>query len=393
MSQENLILHLPFDEPNRSNIAYDYSNNRNDGIINDATFVTGKNGKAIKFVNSNDTCTVSNQLPLIGDFSMLMWFMPEQQNTVFEAYFYWGNSHGGVLFNANGGVWNSFALVRNADRYKLYINGEIVREGRADGVLLRMLIEDRQYASPFVGLVDDFKIFNVALSQYELIQEFADKQIQEYLLNDVNFKEYGVYVSASKGVVDKPKLKALEAHSWDNYHGTSIDLQHKYYENREITLDCFVKASSKYEFIEKVTQFEEQFQKKGTQRLSIFVYYLKPLIYEVYCSDEIAISKRWRDDIMAGTFSLKLIEPEPIKRVLKHIKSSEETKTCVITITTEKLVNIYWGDGSVDFDISGNNITITHDYENDGDYFPVITGCIDEIIDFETNAIIVWHKI
>ena len=96
---------------------------------------------------------------------------------------------------------------------------------------------------------------------------------------------------------------------------------------------------------------------------------------------------------MVGTFKLKLVEPEPVKRVLKHIRVGESTKTCTITLTTTKYVNIYWGDGSVDYDISGDSVKVKHDYANNGDYFPVITGCIEEIKSFETNAIVVWERI
>jgi hypothetical protein len=51
------------------------------------------------------------------------------------------------------------------------------------------------------------------------------------------------------------------------------------------------------------------------------------------------------------------------------------------------------GDGTVDYDISGEDVAISHDYSQNGDYFPVITGCIDEITDFTTNAIVVWNKL
>jgi hypothetical protein len=75
------------------------------------------------------------------------------------------------------------------------------------------------------------------------------------------------------------------------------------------------------------------------------------------------------------------------------MRISEATKTCTITLSTLKLVNIFWGDGSVEYDVSGNNITISHHYATNGDYFPVITGCIDEISSFSTNAIVVWNKL
>ena len=41
----------------------------------------------------------------------------------------------------------------------------------------------------------------------------------------------------------------------------------------------------------------------------------------------------------------------------------------------------------------GKDLEIAHDYAENGDYFPVITGCIDEIESFTTNAIIVWERI
>ncbi|WGU70641.1 hypothetical protein QIU18_00335 [Capnocytophaga canimorsus] len=38
------------------------------------------------------------------------------------------------------------------------------------------------------------------------------------------------------------------------------------------------------------------------------------MVYEVYCKDAIEITKKWNDSTMVGTFDLKLIEPEPIKK-------------------------------------------------------------------------------
>lgn len=214
-----------------------------------------------------------------------------------------------------------------------------------------------------------------------------------YSIDGVDLMAYGIYVSASDGIINRPKLKVPATLSWDNYHGESVDLYHKFYETREITLSCFVKAQTKVDFIKCVSEFEAQFDKKGTNRLVVDVHLNKPLIYEVYCKDAIEITKEWSDGTMVGTFKLKLVEPEPVKRVLKHIRASESTKTCTITLTTHKLVNVYWGDGEVDYDISGENKTITHNYTQNGDFFPVITGCIEEITDFKTNAIVVWKRI
>ena len=81
------------------------------------------------------------------------------------------------------------------------------------------------------------------------------------------------------------------------------------------------------------------------------------------------------------------------RSVLKHIRVSDATKDCTITLTSNKNVNIYWGDGESDLDVSGTKKTVTHTYKDNGDYFIIVAGCVDEIKDFATNAIIVWNKL
>ena len=130
-----------------------------------------------------------------------------------------------------------------------------------------------------------------------------------YKLDGVDIKTYGVCVSDSKGIINRPKTKAPKATKWDDYHGEAVDLTHKYYEAREITLSCFIKATSKIDFINKVTTFEQLFDKAGTNRLVVEVDANKPLIFEVYCKDEIDIAKSWDDNLMVGTFKIKLTTP------------------------------------------------------------------------------------
>lgn len=119
----------------------------------------------------------------------------------------------------------------------------------------------------------------------------------------------------------------------------------------------------------------------------------KPLVYEVYSEDAIAIKKTWDDSLMIGTFTLKLKEPSPVKKVLKFIRVGESTQNCSIKITTTKLVDIYWGDGEVQTDIYGKDLVVNHTFKSNGDYYIIVAGCIDEIEKFETNAIVVWNKL
>lgn len=401
MDANNIIFQMPFDESDGALIAYDYSQNRADGSVVGAHFVTGKNGNAISF-GGDDYCEVSKSiLPNMNtEFSILAWVQGRETECGSPQKMIWVLSFSGlnnfveVPVEAKPGSWFSFAVTRRGSTFNFYVNSQLIKTVNNSGALQGISLNQDYYGGEYgFGLLDDVKIYKVALLQADLINELSNAKQQAYLLDGVDFKDYGVYVSGSDGILNRPKLKAPASLSWDNYHGESVDLMHKFFESREITLSCFVKAESKMDFIKRVSDFEALFDKQGTNRLVIDVHPIKPLIYEVYCKDAIEIQKTWDDDLMVGTFKLKLIEPEPVKRVLKHIRISEATKTCTITLTTSKLVNIYWGDGQVDYDVYGDKKTITHVYTDNGDFFPVITGCIDEITDFQTNAIVVWEKI
>lgn len=401
MEANNIILNLPFDESDGSNVAYDYSPNRADVQVHSASFVSGRNGNAIKFVGDGFG-EVEKQVfsDLNGAFTITLYAQSLEVETGTPKSFIWVlnfeglNNYVEVPIEAKPKTWFYIALIRQGTLYNFFVNGQLIKTIAKGDALLGVSLNQDYYSGEYgLCLLDDVKLYDIALTQEELLQASSSDKQQSYTLDGVDFREYGVFVSDSDGILNRPKLKQLASVSWDNYHGEDVDLNHKYYEAREITLSCFIKAQTKNDFIVQMSRFEQQFDKRGLHRLVIDVHPIKPLIYEVYCKDEISVSKKWNDELMVGTFKLKLIEPQPVKRVLKHIRISEATKTCSINISTHKLVNIFWGDGSVDEDISGSNIAVSHKYKENGEYFPVITGCIDEIEAFQTNAIIVWNKL
>lgn len=214
-----------------------------------------------------------------------------------------------------------------------------------------------------------------------------------YHIDQVDIATYGVHVSASDGLLSKPSYKKSLAHNWADYHGEVIDLTKRSYEPRSIKLDCFIMAESKEEFLTKCNTFLSIFDQTGTRRLKVTVDPSKPLLYEVYIDGDIDVKKEWNDGQMIGRFSLKLTEPEPLKRVLKYTRSSDATKTVTITITSTKLVNIYWGDGTYTYDVSGTSLVVSHDYITDGDFYIVITGNIDEITSLTHNGTLIWSKL
>ncbi len=402
MDSDSIMLRLPFDEPDGSSIAYDTSRSRADGAVDGASFVAGKNGNAISFDDCSGTCEVSGTTlsSMSGNFTILAWVQSHDADCGAPSKMIWLLAFSGmencveVPIECAPGTWYCYALTRDGDKYCFYVNSNLVQTVTNSGTLQGVSLNQDYYGGDYgFGMLDDVVIYDLALTQEEMISVLPANKRITYTVDGVDFKTYGVYVSASSGVVDFPKLKTPASLSWDNYHGESVDLQHKYFEPREITLSCFVKAESKMDFVKQLAGFRNLFMTKGANRLVIGLHPVKPLIYEVYCKDAIEVTKTWSDDLMVGTFKLKLTEPEPVKRVLKHIRLGEATKTCTVRMSTSKYVNIYWGDGSVDFSVSGTDVEVSHDYGENGDYFPVITGCIDEITEFTTNAIVVWQKI
>lgn len=66
--------------------------------------------------------------------------------------------------------------------------------------------------------------------------------------------------------------------------------------------------------------FLSQFDAEGNHRLRVdYDGKAKPLVYEVELLDEADPEKSWgqySNDLMVGTFRLKLVEDEPVKRCL-----------------------------------------------------------------------------
>lgn len=149
----------------------------------------------------------------------------------------------------------------------------------------------------------------------------------DYSVNGTNFTTDGVYVSDSKGIVGGLKLRRPVTQEWPDYHGEVVDMAAPRYEARDITLECFMKATTKETFLTGVQTFLARWMSASMKRLMIIVDSSKPLIYDVYLSQGPDIDKKWNDATMVGTFSLKLREPEPVKMVYKFIAVDYTTLT------------------------------------------------------------------
>lgn len=402
-TEQNLILNLPFDEAAGSNVAYDYSQNRNDAAVTNAEFKAGKQGNCIHFDGSGKAEINSDILNLSGNFTILAWVkINEYPDGVSQRVGVFCNTalldgSRELWVDVEPGSWGFFVIKKAGNNVSAYLDtqllGKIVLPSTLTGISILQDIYGTQYG---YADVDELKIYNVVLTDEEIEQELNSISQLEYYLNGVNFKDYGIRVESSTGILDLPKLKTPASVDWPDYHGKVIDLSDKRYNEREITLNCWMKANGKMDFVEKVNAFVEHFRKDGTQRLMISIHPTKPLVYEVYNEDGVAPSKRWHDDKMIGTFALKLKEPDPVKRVVRHQRLALNTATVNIAFKSDKMVNIYWGDGTVDYDVYGDhtgNNAITHTYDANGVYYIVMGGVIEEITDFTTSGILVWNKL
>lgn len=390
MIDKNLILYLPFDDPDGS-IAYDYSKSRADGTLSAGAFFS-KQAKVAKSLNlgGEGECVTSKAIPLSSDFTICFYIKPT-------------NNKIGWLLNFNGidnyleqwldvmpELWYFMAFVKKGYQFSVYQDGNEVYKTVLKSQPVGFSVNDDNLGGVY-ACFDELQMFDVAKTQVDILKMQSDTDV-EYYIDGRNFKDFGVNVSASSGLIGMLKRKEALTVDWDNYHGKVVDKKRPRYEERTITLECFIEASGKSSFIEWVNLFMGQFDKDGDARLKIeYDGKSKPLVYEVYCPDAVDVSKKWNNDLMVGTFKLKLIECEPVKKVLRHIGGTANTKA-QIKVTSSKLLNIYWGDGTHTFDVSGKT-TVEHTYVDPDIYDIVITGVIEDIEEFSTNAIVVWDRL
>lgn len=397
----NIILNIPFDEAAGSAVAYDYSTQRADGAVVNADFVSGKQGNCIKFAGPGHCDVEKNVIPLTGNFTILAWLKRSAFPDGFSGkrigfFVRWEaiNGYSEAWFNLNAEAWGYWAIVKEGLNIRVYLDTALVKTiplpAQPTGFAL---LQDIYSTENGYGCIDEVKAYKVALTQAEISESISTVAQLAYSIDGVDLKAWDIFVSSSNGLLDRPKLKTPFAVEWDDYHGTVVDLDNPRVEDREITLNCFMKANGKMDFVTKLNGFLDVFSKPGTRRLMVDIHPTKPLLYEVYNEGGVAVTKRWSDELMVGTFALKLKEPAPVKRIVRHQRISSDTKKLTITLSTAKAVTIFWGDGTKSTDVYGTNVTATHEYPSDGIYYAIVAGVIEAIESFTTNGIVVWNKL
>lgn len=207
-----------------------------------------------------------------------------------------------------------------------------------------------------------------------------------YSIDGSVFTNYGVYVQASSGITTIPKIKDPLTYNWGTANGLDYHQDGVKYQERTIQLKCIVEADTFPDLLNKTLAFFSLLTKNRTLRLKIAAGD-KVLVYEVICKDEVRLVPDFsHQNKCVGTFTLKLVEPEPVKRVLFG------NGTCTITIQSKSPVNIYWGDGTHTYDVSGNDVsqTVSHSVSNN---YVIITGEPNDFTSFTTNFTTIWNRL
>jgi len=87
-------------------------------------------------------------------------------------------------------------------------------------------------------------------------------------LDDIDFEDFGVYVSKSSGVLDLPRM-VDKSTNWLDQDGRDFwqDIEDVKYEDREIVLSCFLLADGYETFKTKVAAFYAALSGVGKRNL------------------------------------------------------------------------------------------------------------------------------
>lgn len=211
-----------------------------------------------------------------------------------------------------------------------------------------------------------------------------------YKINGYRFEDLGMIVTGSHGVLDVPKIKKPFSINMPNSHGEILDLTNVFYESKIITLDCVISAIDNEAFVTAVNNFKEVLSYYNISELQISINGIEPLIYRMYIADGIEIEKKWRNrGEVVGSFSLKMIEPEPVKMILKY--ESSGLFWCGLSFTSTTPVNVYWSRYEEEIGVQSVS---GHSYDSGDVTYIIITGQVENInISDMTNVTIIWNRL
>lgn len=396
MIEKNLILYLPFDDPDGSSVAYDYSESRADAELSGGAGFSrnAKKGKSLA-LNEGEAITPKS-IPFGSDFTLSLFVMPASERLGWILNLPGIDNYIEQWLDVVPEKWVSLIFQKKESRFHVYQDFVEVFNDIVPETPVGFSINDDRLIAGTNALFDEVCLYDDAIALTEIIKEQNNVTDVEYYINGINFKDFGVYVSKSNGLVGQLERKEGATAEYDTYHGLARDLDYVRYKERTITLECFIEATSRSKFVEWLDRFYEQFRRKGTQRFRVeYNGSTKPLVYEITMQQGSDPEKTWgryNEGLMVGTFTLTLVEDDPVKMVLRHIATASGSETS-FKVTTPRRLTVAWGDGTFTNKVIGDNVEVSHTYEAKGTYDIIISGVIEDIENIETDDIIVWQKL
>lgn len=403
-----VIYNAPTTEAAGEKVLTDYSENHSAGaLFGTAVFAEGENpdnGNCLFFPDGKGGVTIpENVVTTTENFTKTFWLkIPEGGPQSLEIIAIFGEQDSdkeSVFVTVGVDEWQFIAIVHEGAEIRVYLDNKLQSTIQQFKPLLGVEIQqpDAPAVEYGIGYLYAIKIYNEALNYNNLIMAGATTTPLIYSIDGVNFQEYGVYVSDSDGLLDRPKAKAPISQDWADENGTIINLKSPRVADREITLKCFIYASDKLTFSQKCNAFLSVFDVSGKHRLQVSIDDTHPLVYDVYINNAVTIDKRWTSGLMAGEFTLKLIEPAPVKKVIRFERMAGGEKTLTINATQSNndknhLYTVSYGDKTEIVEFSTEKAQLSHVYTTPGVYYAIIAGVIDNLT-VETNGVTVWDKL
>lgn len=407
------VINLPFDEPFESKIAQDYSGNGHNATLLRDYFTTGHTGNSMMATPYSPSRIAENPFDFSVDFTLYQWMFSEQDpafpHQILVYVTFAGLTSQFLILNPNSSApsWYLFTVSKGGNTIRLFRNAKeqdsFVIPGSYGQITGVYFVKKFTSAKPAnmeaygVYLDSVVGINGEAHTVEEINEEILKHQTNvSYIINGVDLRDLGVVVKDARGIADRPEYKDVRKTEWADRHGTNVDLKNVRYKAREIELDCWFLADTKEDAVDKIMQIKDLISGNGFQRFQFSVSTSRVYPYDVYFSDELNFEiPKWMDGgRMAPDFTLKMIEPQPVKKVLKFTANSANGRTVNIKMNTNKEnLSVFWGDKLATHNVRGATVNQSHTFVADGDYFITVAGVVENITNFVSNSVIVWNRL
>lgn len=240
-----------------------------------------------------------------------------------------------------------------------------------------------------VEKVSEFLVWEGVLNSSDY-QKVLESQAYRFKLNtDINLSDLSINVSSATGIADKLEAKEPLNFSWKDEHGIDYDTENIFYDARKIKLKCNMICNNIADYLQKSNKLNTILGNSNSLFLvADFSGYESdlestPLIFKVISLGIVEHDKKWRNQKFVIEFDIDLIEPKPVKMVLKK----QGAGSSKIVISTPEIIEIS--------DMFGNTQILTGDLQEylkpslDTEYF-ILSGNIKNVSIDETTLDLVW---